>query len=116
MFDGRKLGIEPQAVHITPDVFDSSKLGMRPYAVEITPAGDLVLESSNNNIYRVQVPLSPCEHALPPTSPYPFQFFQVLASCHRNVGHDDMSSTITIFMLQCTRLLVRMIQIPVNTN
>jgi hypothetical protein len=30
VFDGRKLGIEPQAVQITSDVFDSSKLGMGP--------------------------------------------------------------------------------------
>jgi hypothetical protein len=75
-------------------VFDGSKLGIEPHAVEITPAGDLiVLDSINSNIYRVQLPLSPCEHALPPTTPCPFQFFQVLASCHRTVGQDDMSST-----------------------
>ena len=50
-----------------------SKLGIELYAVEITPAGDLlVLDSINSNIYRVQLPLSPCEHALPPTSPCPF--------------------------------------------
>ncbi|CAD6267951.1 unnamed protein product [Miscanthus lutarioriparius] len=38
-----------------------SKLGIELYAVEITPAGDLlVLDSINSNIYRVQLPLSPC--------------------------------------------------------
>jgi len=56
VFDGSKLGIEPQAIQITPAVFDGSKLGIEPYAIEITPAGDLlVLESININIYRVQL-------------------------------------------------------------
>ena len=54
-------------------VFDGSKLGIEPHAVEVTPAGDLlVLDSINSNIYRVQLPLSPCEHTLFPTAPYPF--------------------------------------------
>ena len=44
-------------------VFDGSKLGIEPYAVEVTPAGDLLLlDSMNSNVYRVQLPLSPCEH------------------------------------------------------
>ncbi|CAD6265609.1 unnamed protein product [Miscanthus lutarioriparius] len=43
VFDGSKLGIEPQAVQITPAVFDDSKLGIEPYAVKITPAGDLLV-------------------------------------------------------------------------
>ena len=51
--------------------------GLSRTPVEITPAGDLlVLDSINSNIYRVQLPLSPCEHALPPTTPCPFQVFQ----------------------------------------
>jgi hypothetical protein len=59
-------------------VFDGSKLGIEPHAVEITPAGNLlVLDSINSNIYRVQLPLSPCKHALPPTTPCPFQDFSV---------------------------------------
>jgi len=50
-------------------VFDGSKLGIEPHAVEVTPAGDLlVLDSINSNIYRVQLPLSPCEHALLPNA------------------------------------------------
>jgi len=51
-------------------------LGIEPHTVEITPAGDLLLDSINSNIYRVQLPLSPREHALPPTTPCPFQVFQ----------------------------------------
>jgi hypothetical protein len=44
-------------------VFDGSKLGIEPYAVEVTPAGELlVLDSMNSNVYRVQLPLSRCEH------------------------------------------------------
>ena len=72
-------GIEPQAVQISPVVFDGSKLGIELHAVEITPAGDLlVLDSINSNIYRVQLPLSPCEHALPPTTPLSFfRFFSL---------------------------------------
>jgi len=55
-------------------VFDGSKLGIEPHAVEVTPAGDLlVLDSINSNIYRVQLPLSPCEHALLLNAPCPFQ-------------------------------------------
>ena len=62
-------------------VFDGSKLGIEPHAVEITPAGDLlVLDSINSNIYRVQLPLSPCEHALPPTTPLSFFSFFSLHS------------------------------------
>ena len=45
-------------------VFDGSKLGIEPYDVEVTPAGDLLLlDSMNSNVYRVQLPLSRCEHA-----------------------------------------------------
>jgi hypothetical protein len=45
-------------------VFDGSNLGIEPYAVEVTPAGELlVLDSMNSNVYRVQLPLSRCEHA-----------------------------------------------------
>lgn len=55
-------------------VFDGSKLGIEPHAVEVTPAGDLlVLDSINSNIYRVQLPLSRCEHALTRTTPCRFQ-------------------------------------------
>jgi hypothetical protein len=58
-------------------VFDGSKLGIEPHAAQINRAGDLLLlDSINSNIYRVQLPLSPCEHALPPTTPCPFQVFQ----------------------------------------
>ena len=62
-----------------PGGFDGSKLGIELHAVEITPAGDLlVLDSINSNIYRVQLPLSPCEHALPPTTPLSFfRFFSL---------------------------------------
>jgi hypothetical protein len=59
-------------------VFDGSKLGIEPHVVEVTPAGDLlVLDSINSNIYRVQLPLSPCEHALLPTAPCPFQVWLI---------------------------------------
>lgn len=62
-------------------VFDGSKLGIEPHAVEVTPAGDLlVLDSINSNIYRVQLPLSRCEHALLPKSlPVLFRFGYKLA-------------------------------------
>jgi hypothetical protein len=52
-----------------------------------------VLDSINSNIYGAELPLSPCEHALRFFISCPFHFFQVLASCHRTVGQDDMSST-----------------------
>jgi hypothetical protein len=58
-------------------VFDGSKLGIEPHAVEVSPAGELlVLDSINSNIYRVQLPLSRCEHALLPTTSCtsPFSF------------------------------------------
>jgi hypothetical protein len=51
--------------YVVDTVFDGSKLGIEPHAVEVTPAGDLlVLDSINSNIYRVQLPLSRCEHTL----------------------------------------------------
>ena len=43
VFNGSKLGIEPQAIQITPAVFDGSKLGIEPYAIEISPVGDLLV-------------------------------------------------------------------------
>jgi hypothetical protein len=63
-------------------VFDGSKLGIEPHAVEVSPAGELlVLDSINSNIYRVQLPLSRCEHALLSASNhlvyFPFQFWTV---------------------------------------
>ena len=77
VFDGSKLGIEPQAVQISPVVFDGSKLGIELHAVEITPAGDLlVLESINNNIYRVQLAAAVTMCACSASSqPLPFSVF-----------------------------------------
>lgn len=77
---GRSM-VRYEAGYAVDTVFDGSKLGIEPHAVEITPAGDLlVLDSINSNIYRVQLPLSPCEHALPPTTPCPFQVWQLIYS------------------------------------
>jgi hypothetical protein len=41
-------------------VFDGSKLGIEPYAVEVTQGGELlVMDSMNNNIYRIALPVVP---------------------------------------------------------
>jgi hypothetical protein len=43
-------------------VFDRIKLGINPQAVKITPVAELLLpDSVNGNLYTVQLPLSPCE-------------------------------------------------------
>ncbi|KAJ7943615.1 NHL domain-containing protein [Quillaja saponaria] len=40
-------------------VFDGSKLGIEPYSIEVLPSGELlILDSSNNNIYRIDSSLS----------------------------------------------------------
>lgn len=40
-------------------VFDGSKLGIEPYSVEVLPSAELlILDSMNNNIYRISSPLS----------------------------------------------------------
>ncbi|KAJ7953647.1 NHL repeat [Quillaja saponaria] len=40
-------------------VFDGSKLGIEPYSVELLPSGELlILDSANNNIYRIDSSLS----------------------------------------------------------
>ncbi|CAK9182481.1 unnamed protein product [Ilex paraguariensis] len=40
-------------------VFDGSKLGIEPHSVEVMPRGELlVLDSANNNLYRISTPLS----------------------------------------------------------
>ena len=55
-------------------VFNGSTLGIEQHVVEVAPVGGrLVLDNSiNSTIYRVLLPLSPCEHTLFPTAPYPF--------------------------------------------
>jgi len=54
-------------------VFNGSTLGIEQHVVEVAPVGSrLVLDNSiNSTIYRVLLPLSPCEHTFP-TAPYPF--------------------------------------------
>ncbi|CAK9137799.1 unnamed protein product [Ilex paraguariensis] len=45
--------------YIVETVFDGSKLGIEPYSVEVLPGGELlVLDSVNNNLYRISTPLS----------------------------------------------------------
>lgn len=40
-------------------VFDGSKVGIEPFAVGVLPTGELlVLDSANNNIYKISLPLS----------------------------------------------------------
>jgi hypothetical protein len=70
-------------------VFDGSKLGIEPYAVEVTPAGELlVLDSMNSNVYRVQLPLSRCEHTKTASS-YPDRHVFLAVCWYRvqYVGH-----------------------------
>lgn len=46
-------------------VFDGSKLGIEPYSVEVLPSGDLlILDSANNNLYRISASLSLCKWVL----------------------------------------------------
>jgi hypothetical protein len=43
-------------------VFHRIKLGINPQAVKITPVAELLLpDSVNGNLYTVELPLSPCE-------------------------------------------------------
>lgn len=43
-------------------VFDGSKLGIEPYSVEVLPSGELlILDSANNNLYRISSSLSLCK-------------------------------------------------------
>jgi len=43
-------------------VFDGSKLGIDPYSVELLPNGELlILDSANNNLYRISSSLSLCK-------------------------------------------------------
>lgn len=72
---GRSM-VKYEGGYAVETVFDGSNLGIEPHSVELTPAGDLLLlDSMNSNLYRVQLPLSRCEHApiLPTASSCPFQ-------------------------------------------
>jgi hypothetical protein len=69
-------------------MFNGSKMGIEPHTVKVTPAGELlVLDSINNNMYRVQLPLSRCEQPLLPTTLCAFSLLGrhrriLLSICH----------------------------------
>lgn len=56
---GAKSMVKYDGGYTVETVFDDSKLGIEPYAVEVTQGDELlVMDSMNNNIYQIALPLS----------------------------------------------------------
>jgi hypothetical protein len=69
-------------------VFDKIKLGIDPQAVKITPVTELLLpDSVNGNLYTVQLPLSPCER-------YPATLLGIIVLVASASSYDFLKSSI----------------------